>query len=179
MNDEICAVAKAIRDRRTIKVFKPDPVPEGLIVELLNVAVWAPNHKLREPWRFTLFLEEGKRLLVDAILANAKKPKDPVRLMNIPAYLAVTVPENERQKEWDEDVFAAAAFIQNFQLAAWERGLGVKWLTEPYTYQPNFRASIGIHPGEKLIGLLQIGYPEIVPEGQPRTPAENKLTVFR
>lgn len=174
-------VAKAICERRTIKRFKPDAVSEELIKELLNIAVWTPNHKLREPWRFNLFIEDGKQQLVDAVIANAKKPKNPERLMAVPAYLVVAMaePEESSQKEWEEDVFATAAFIQTFQLAAWERGIGVAWLTEPYTYQPGFRAAVGLQPGEKLIGLLQLGYPDVVPAGQPRTPADQKLTIIR
>jgi nitroreductase len=32
--------------------FEERPVPQALVLELLNHAVWAPNHRLREPWRF-------------------------------------------------------------------------------------------------------------------------------
>ncbi|MEJ8543815.1 nitroreductase family protein [Brevibacillus borstelensis] len=176
---EYFPVAQIIRERRSIKKFKPDPVSEELICELLNVAVWAPNHRIREPWRFTLFVGEGKKTVVEAIIHNAVKRRDPDMLMKVPAYLAVSVREDERQREWDEDVFACAALIQNFQLAAWERGLGAVWLTEPFTYQPGFRQSIGVKPDEKLIGLLQIGYPEVIPPAVQRTPAEEKLTVIR
>ncbi|MEY8744989.1 nitroreductase family protein [Bacillales bacterium AN1005] len=49
------AVIEAIKNRRTVKKFKKDAVPTDKIIELLDAAVWAPNHKLREPWRFLLF----------------------------------------------------------------------------------------------------------------------------
>ncbi len=172
-------VSQAIMERRTIKQFKLDPISEELIVELLNIAVWAPTHGMREPWRFILFIEEGKRQLVDAITESAIKTKDPERLFNVPAYLAVLVHEDCRQREWEEDVQATSTMIQNIQLAAWERGIGVKWLTEPYTFQPKFRARIGVQPGEKLLGLLQLGYPEEVPPARARTQAKKKLTVVR
>ncbi|RAV23281.1 nitroreductase family protein [Paenibacillus contaminans] len=179
MNTNHLFVAEAIRNRRTVKRFKLEPVPESLILELLDIAVWAPNHKLREPWRFALFVEEGKQVVVDAIIANAMKKRDPEQLMKIPAFLTVMIEEDSRQKELEEDMLAAGTLIQNFQLAAWERGIGVTWLTEPFTYQPGFRADVGVKPTEKLIGLLQIGYPETVPPAQPRTAAKHKLTIVR
>ncbi|KKO54339.1 nitroreductase family protein [Paenibacillus sp. DMB20] len=179
MDTTVLPIAKVIQERRTIKKFKPDPVAEGLLLELLNTAAWAPNHGMREPWRFTLFVDEGKQLLVKAISDNARKPKDPARLLSVPAYIAVMIQEDERQREFEEDMLAAGTFVQNFQLAAWERGVGVKWLTEPFTYKPEFRASIGVQPREKLVGLLQVGYPEEVPAGRPRTPVEEKLTIIR
>jgi len=172
-------IAKAIQKRRTIKQFKPDPIAEDLLLELLNIASWAPNHGLREPWRFILFVAEGKQRLIQAINESARKPKDPVKLMQVPIYLAVIIKEDERQRELEEDMLAAGTFVQNFQLAAWEQGVGVKWLTDPYTFRPEFRASIGVQSCEKLIGLLQIGYPDNIPEARPRTPVQEKLTIVR
>lgn len=44
--------AEVLRGRRTINVFLQTPVPESLIHEAIEVAVWAPNHHVTEPWRF-------------------------------------------------------------------------------------------------------------------------------
>jgi nitroreductase len=51
-NPVYAAVADIIRQRRTIKQFLPKPVPHALMQELLDLATWAPNHRLTEPWRF-------------------------------------------------------------------------------------------------------------------------------
>src|SRR6059036_1889168 len=45
-------VETAIRTRRTHKAFKPKPIPRGALEELLDLARWAPNHNLTNPWRF-------------------------------------------------------------------------------------------------------------------------------
>lgn len=179
MNNSAYPVARTIVDRRTIRRYKPDPLPEQLVERLLNTAVWAPTHGLREPWRFILFVAEGRRRLIDAVIRHALKPKNADRLLEVPAYLAVVIREDSRPRELEEDMLAGAALVQNIQLAAWEQGVGVKWLTEPYTFRPQFRADIGVSEGEKLIGLLQLGYPLEVPSPAPRTPAERKLTVVR
>ncbi|GIP32486.1 nitroreductase [Paenibacillus sp. J2TS4] len=170
--------SRIITERRTIKRFKTDSVSVEVITELLNIAVWAPNHGLREPWRFILYIDEGKRIISEAISSHGIKKRDPVKLMEIPAYLLVIIQEDSRQREWEEDFAAASTLIQNFQLAAWERGLGVIWKTEPFTYQPGFLKAVGVNPGEKLVGMLQVGYPETIPEARPRTPAKDKLTVI-
>lgn len=179
MDNQTNPVAHAIRERRTIKKFKPDPVSLELICDLLNISVWAPNHGLREPWRFVLFVDEGKQVIVDAIIQNAVKKRDPEMLLRVPAYLLVIVNEDARTRERDEDYAAACTLIQNFMLAAWEQGVGVIWKTEPFTYQPGFLQAAGVKEDEKLVGLLQLGYPEVVPEARPRTAAEEKLTVVR
>ena len=45
-------VEQAIRDRRTHKAFAPEPVAREQLDELLELARWAPNHHLTNPWRF-------------------------------------------------------------------------------------------------------------------------------
>ena len=42
----------AIRSRRTHKAFAPDPVAPEVLEELFELARWAPNHHLTNPWRF-------------------------------------------------------------------------------------------------------------------------------
>lgn len=178
-------IAKIIKERRTIRTFKDDPVSDELLLELLNVAIWAPNHENRQPWRFLLYKGEGRAALGDAML-QTYTGEDRERygkrkleyFLEVPAHLVVVLKEDTRQKQWDEDYAAACALIQNFQLAAWEQGVGVVWKTNRYNYETNFREAIGIQPGEKIVGILHIGYPEVIPAVQKRTPAEELLTII-
>ena len=43
---------KAIRTRRTHKAFGPDALDRATLDELFELARWAPNHHLTNPWRF-------------------------------------------------------------------------------------------------------------------------------
>src|SRR5881397_2337578 len=43
---------QAIRSRRTVKAFGREPVERETLEELLELARWAPNHNLTNPWRF-------------------------------------------------------------------------------------------------------------------------------
>jgi len=167
--------ARVIRERRTIKKFKQEPVPEELLTELLTLASWAPNHGMREPWRFIMFQGEGRRRLVRAMTELAKKPKDPSALLAVPVFIAVVIQPNENRHDREEDMLAAGALVQNFQLAAWERGIGVKWTTGLYIDLPEFGECIGVDRQEKIIGILQVGYPAEIPAERARTPLTEKL----
>lgn len=180
------AIDRVIVSRRSIKSFKSDPVDLDEIVELLNIAKWAPNHKLTEPWRFQLYIGEGKEEFVQAFIKSQtgkdKELTDAIKnkaqyFREIPVHLVVIMPEDPRQRRWDEDYGAVSAFVQNFQLAAWERGIGMIWRTNDWIYDPVFRKNIGVKDGEKIVATLMIGYPQHVPKEKPRTNIEEMLTI--
>lgn len=177
-------MAELIRQRRTVRRFKPDSVPRGLLMELLEVANWAPNHGLREPWRYILYEGAAREAFTDAVIgamtAEEKTKYAEIRrayYLEIPVHLIVAMKQDPRQKQWDEDYAAVCCWIQCFLLAAWERGLGAVWKTNTYAYAPAFRSAIGVADGEKIVGVLHIGYPAAVPDARPRTSAERLLTV--
>ncbi|MGJ9385911.1 nitroreductase family protein, partial [Salipaludibacillus sp. CF4.18] len=97
-------IAKIIRERRTIRDLKPDPVSVDLIVDILNDAVWAPNHGLREPWRFLLFHGTGKDRFVEAG-KDATSSEDREKygnkkddyFRNVPIHLVVIMKEDLRE----------------------------------------------------------------------------------
>jgi len=57
-------VGEAIRQRRSIRSFRPDPVPEEYILEMLEAARLAPSGGNSQPWRFLVVTdtEEKKKL---------------------------------------------------------------------------------------------------------------------
>ena len=61
-------IDQLMMERRSIKKFKPDAVDVEEIIDLLNIAKWAPNHKVNEPWRFQLYTGAGKEKFVQAFL---------------------------------------------------------------------------------------------------------------
>ncbi|WDF04509.1 nitroreductase family protein [Shouchella hunanensis] len=186
MTNHITTIDSIIKGRRSIKKFKSDAVSIDEIISLLEVAKWAPNHKLTEPWRFILFADEGKEAFINAYKKSQlgadqtlpeKAKKKAAYFNQIPLHLVVVMPEHPRQKTWDEDYGAVSAMIQNFQLAAWARGIGMIWRTNDWIYDPIFREAIGVESGEKIIGTLMIGYADFVPEAKERTSIKDKLTI--
>ena len=59
-------VEEAIRTRRTIKAYAPEALDRATLDELFELARWAPNHNLTNPWRFRVLGPEALRRLKEA-----------------------------------------------------------------------------------------------------------------
>ena len=59
-------VETAIRTRRTHKAYRPEPVDRETLDELLELARWAPNHHLTNPWRFRVVGPQALERLKEA-----------------------------------------------------------------------------------------------------------------
>ena len=178
-------MSQLIKERRSIRKFKSDKVSNEILEELLEVTSWAPNHKMTEPWRFIIYKDEGSKVLANImakIVANSPKKKSPeevrARFESIPAHVIIVMNEDSNNFVMEEDYAATCALIQNFQLAAWERGLGVLWKADPFIALSQFRDGIGVKPGEKVVALLHVGYPEMTPKSIARTPISEKITII-
>ncbi|MFO7341847.1 MAG: nitroreductase [Bacillaceae bacterium] len=183
-------LGRLLRERRSIHVFEDRPVPPELVMELLEDAVWVPNHRMTQPWRFILTYGEGRRKIAEAVRKiNADKEADPGKkkeagqkfynkIMAIPMILTVLMREDPNPVVREEDYAATCCVIHNFSLLAWERGIGMVWKTHGWLHDPIFREAMGIRPGERAVGNLQIGYPAKIPSAQPRIPAAQRLTVI-
>ncbi|OXM84833.1 nitroreductase family protein [Paenibacillus rigui] len=181
-------LARIIKERRSVHQFEARPVSLEQVADLLNTAVWVPNHKMTQPWRFVIVHGEGRRRLADIARAAAEK-RDPAnakelgqkfydRFLSVPMFIAVIMKENTHPVVWEEDYASTSCLIHNFSLLAWEQGLGLVWETYPLLHNPEFRDVFGAGPGEKIIGSLHVGYPAKIPPAQPRIPAEQLLTVI-
>lgn len=179
-------MSQLIADRRTIRKFKKEAIETEVLEDLLQVASWAPNHKLKEPWRFIVYKDEGSKVLgnimFDVASKAGKMKKSPEDMRNyfssIPAHILVVMPEDPQPLLREEDYAANNALIQNFQLAAWERGIGVFWKSDGYLTLPSFREAVGVVPGEKIVAILHVGYPDMIPKAQERTKVSEKITLI-
>ncbi|MDA1478331.1 nitroreductase family protein [Bacillus changyiensis] len=183
MNDTLSSIQECIRDRRTIRKFREEPVPKELILELLEDAVYAPNHRLTEPWRFIYIgTESGKKKFVESmtVLYNDIKPdmkeeqlqKYKEYFMKIPAFLFVVLKEDENKRVRNDDFAAVSCLIQNLQLLAWDKGIGMVWKSGELLYNRGFAQSFGLKDHERFAAVLQLGYPAEIPKAETRTPAE-------
>jgi nitroreductase len=179
-----------IKTRRSIGAFTDQPIPEELVEELLEVAVWAPNHHLTEPWRFIYITREGRHKYAAIRRDMAMEFSKPIseedrrkagegaytKFVNIPAYLVVAMREDPDPEVREEDFAACAVLIQNFMLLAWERGLGTSWKT--FKNDPRLRTLLGLEPNEKVVGVVHLGYPAEIGTSQ-RKPARHRITYVR
>src|SRR3954467_15964312 len=97
-------VEDAIRTRRTHKVYLPDPVPRDQLDELFDLARWAPNHHLTNPWRFRVVGPQAREALKRAAGEGAAP-----RLRRGPTLVVVSAVQGGADPVADEeDVLAAA-----------------------------------------------------------------------
>ncbi|MDP9384031.1 MAG: nitroreductase family protein, partial [Actinomycetota bacterium] len=113
-----------IRTRRTHKAYSPSPVLRETLDELFDLARWAPNHHLTNPWRFRV-LGPGALMALKA----AGNPEDAAKLDRAPTLVAASVLQVEDPICAEEDAAAAAAAVFIVLLAAHARGLGGYWRT--------------------------------------------------
>ena len=159
-------VETAIRTRRTHKAYGADPVDRETLAELLDLARWAPNHHLTNPWRFRVL---GPHALER--LKEAAGPEAATKLYRAPTLVAVSaVQSGEDPVADEEDLLAAGCAAYAVLLAAHGRGLASYWRTPAVLRTPAGRAALGIPGGEHPIGLLHLGTPrqeQRVPERAP------------
>lgn len=146
-------VEQAIRSRRTHKAFAPDPVPRELLDELLDVARWAPNHHLTNPWRFRVL---GPQAL--EALKHAAGPEAATKLDRAPTLIAVTAVRDADLITAEEDLCAAACATYAVLLAAHGRGLAGYWRTPAVLRTEAGRAAVGIGESERFVALLHLGW---------------------
>lgn len=176
------SLAEIIRNRRSIKKhYTDEPVTEETIINLLNDARWAPNHGLREPWRFIFVSKERLPLFAKLVASTYPEELQQNRedYLNEPnAILVVLMEEEEATKRWEDNFGAVASLIQNFSLLAWEQRLGVVWKTNPHIYNPEVKRILNAKENEKITAFLHLGYFNEVPKKKKRTPIEKKFTTF-
>ncbi|MFL5845626.1 MAG: nitroreductase [Solirubrobacteraceae bacterium] len=156
---------QAIRTRRTHKAYGAEPVDRQTLEELLELARWAPNHHLTNPWRFRVV---GPQAL--ARLKAATGPEGAAKLDRAPTLVAVSSIRGGDPVVDEEDMLAAACAAYVVLLAAHDRGLASYWRTPGVLRTPEGRAALGAGDDEHLIGLLHLGPPrqeQRVPERAP------------
>jgi nitroreductase len=70
--EDIMDVIEAIRTRRSIRVFKPDPIPKKVLQELLDVSRWAPSGGNVQPWHFEVLTGELLAKVTARLVEKAK-----------------------------------------------------------------------------------------------------------
>jgi nitroreductase len=180
------SVLEAIHERRSIRSYKPDPVPRELIEKVIQAGNMAPSAGNLQPWRFVVITDQDFReKLVEEVYPKWKRVMD-----------ALEESDPERFKLYQKNFgkedpiyFSAPAIIfvlgssdvncalacENMMLAAHSLGLGscyVGFGSMVYD-EPEIVKALELEPGEEVFGPILLGYPQ----EQPETPdkAEPKV----
>ena len=162
---------EAIRTRRTHKAYGAQPVDRRTLDDLFELARWAPNHNLTNPWRFRVLGPQALGRLKDAAGAEAA-----AKLDRAPTLVVASVVQTGDAVQDEEDLCAAACAAYAVLLGAHARGLAGYWRTPAVLRTPEGRAAVGVPVGERVLGLIHLGPPRQRREPPERMPPEAYVT---
>jgi 5,6-dimethylbenzimidazole synthase len=166
--------------RRDVRRFRPDPLPEGVLENLIELACLAPSVGLSQPWRFVIVGDKARRAAVRdnfaACNAAALSAQAPERaglyarlklagLGEAPVHFAVFADRATTQghglgrRTMPEMIeYSAVTAVHTIWLAARAQGIGLGWIS---ILDPIAIAGIlDVPTAWKLIGYFCLGYPE-------------------
>lgn len=159
-------IEQAIRGRRTTKNFTPDPVDPAVVRELLELAQWAPNHRLTIPWRFRLLGPAATASLIECAAPDKK-----AKIVRAQTRVLVSCKIGGDPERRTEDLMATAAAVQNVLLGATGRGIDSFWQSPAVPSLPAARGLLGIPDDEQLVGVIHLG----TARGERSTPVRPPL----
>jgi nitroreductase len=151
-------------ERRTIRRFKPDPVPRELLERMVNAARLAPSAANVQPLEFVVVEDTARKAEVFPALkwaAYIAPAGDPGPGEEPAAYVVVLVNSKLREKMFEYDVGAA---MENMILVALAEGVGACWLLS--IDRDKLRAALGVPAEYRIDSVLALGYPAEEPAAE-------------
>jgi nicotinate-nucleotide--dimethylbenzimidazole phosphoribosyltransferase len=174
------ALAEVIAARRDVRRFRPDPVGDDILAEVLAAGHAAPSVGHSQPWRFIVVqdprLRASAAVMADrARLAQARQlDRDSARhlrslqlegIREAPVGVVVCCDRRARPAGVlgratfpDTDLWSCACAIENIWLTARAHGLGLGWVT---LFEPDELSTLlGLPGGVVTLGWLCLGWPD-------------------
>jgi len=193
-----------LRSRRSIRRFKPEPVPEAVLRDILHTATFAPSAHNRQPWRFIVLTEPAaKKRLANSMAMEFQRdleqdglPLEEVarrvsrsqeRIMDAPAVILLCVDMTEmdaypdRQRKQAERIIAiqsAANAGMQLLLAAHAEGLGGVWVCSPLFAQEVVQRTLNVPQTWEPQAMFLIGHAAESPNLRERKKL-NDIVIFR
>jgi nitroreductase len=181
------SVYQALYGRRMAWKFKDEAVPGEAIQRMLEVAVWAPNHRLTEPWRVFVLEKESllrrkvAELAYDFVLEHTNLPGRALaarhKVLDPPVVIYVYCLPGPSEEAIRENYAAVCCAIQNISLAGVAEGLAVAWETGGAVRHPDLKEVLGAEPDWTMVSMLSIGVPAESLTSR-RTPVPNFVRWF-
>lgn len=191
---------EVVHTQRSIRRFKPDPVPDEAIWQMIDAAIRAPSGSNTQPWAWLIVRDDAKRqAIAEAVRAAMGDPSegrreaegfDPVRrrmrlasiafredvaaapCLVIPCLVAPTSPTSDVNSLYAGSSIYGA--VQNMMLAARALGLGTVLTTFNVAIDDTIRKQFGLPEDAKPVAVIPLGYPDGQSFGPTtRRPAES------
>ena len=147
---ESLEVFEAIKGRRSIRKYTKEPVPEDLVLKILDAGRWAPSSSNRQPWSFIVLRDKEIRMKVAEATTYGKF------LANAPLGIVVVIDPHGSNHPGGDGAIAT----QNMLLAAHALGLGTCWIgCYNSTYEERVKEILEIPKNRRVLSIISIGYP--------------------
>ncbi|MYW06358.1 nicotinate-nucleotide--dimethylbenzimidazole phosphoribosyltransferase, partial [Streptomyces sp. SID3343] len=179
------AVHRVMRERRDIRVgFRPDAVPDDVLVRVLEAAHAAPSVGYSQPWDFVVIRSEETRVVVQELAQRQREayasslPKARAKqfleikveaILETPVNIVVTVDTTRggrhtlgRQTQPQMGPYSSALAVENLWLAARAEGLGVGWVS--FFDERELANALGLPDHVDVVAYLCVGYVDAFPE---------------
>ncbi len=186
MNDLQDIFWQTLFERRSIRRYRPEPVPEELLRRLLTAAIWAPSAHNRQPWRFAVVMTDArKEALAEAMserwredMTRAGAPAEEIRarlqrsrqrltgppalvvgcmtMSDMDAYADARLAEAERIMA----IQSLALALGNLMLAAHHQGLGSCWVCAPLFAPDAVRTALELPVDWEPQAIITLGWPD-------------------
>ena len=177
---------KVMRERNCVRNFKPDPVPEEYIDNILEAGRLAPSGANTQPWEFLVVTDEILRKEIANVFIErreaCKKLDDfPFATSNNvkTAQAMIVVCGDPRFKEaypYDSHqdgiyIMGLASAIEHMHLAATAMGLGSCWCTVSPSVDRKLKKLLNVPPVYDIFEIVLVGFPK----GETRGTARREL----
>jgi len=157
-------VLEAIKNRRSVRKYRPDPIPEELLKEVLSAARMAPSADNAQPWKFILIRdEELKRKLVQACAGQKFLAEAPMVVVGCGSPDDAYATAGGYMSSYVMDVAIA---MDHLILAAASLGLGTCWVAN--FKEEKVKDILGIPADIRVVAITPIGYPDEIPKKSSR-----------
>lgn len=197
MDDFHDAFWQTLFGRRSVRRYRPEPVPREIVERLLTAAIWAPSAHNRQPWRFAVVIEpERKERLTEAMAQRwrrdlsregwnetdiqAKVQRSRSRLTQPPVLVVGCLTMQDMDAYGDQRLDEAertmaiqsvALALGNLMLAAHHEGLGSCWMCAPLFAPGEVRTALDLPADWEPQAIIALGWPDEMRESE-RKPLE-------
>ncbi|CAA9561589.1 MAG: Nitroreductase [uncultured Thermomicrobiales bacterium] len=164
MSEELSAmtIAAEIRRVRQIRQYRPDPIPDDVLTELLEVARWTGSSRNTQPWHFVVLTDPER-------LRQISEVRDAINwVATAPLAIAIVLDgRNESSEAYDEGrvterLLVAARFFGV--------GGGTAWFGNA-DQQAAAKRILGVPDGRTARSVVALGYPITAEDPRPNRAA--------
>ena len=151
---------EVVRRRRSVRRFRPDPVPQAKIDHVLEAARLAPSWANGQCWTFVVVTDTK----VKQALAEAGNDW----IAAAPAVIVACADPRQSGVKGDQTYYLLDIGIamEHLVLAAAEQGLGTCWVG--WFDEKKARNALGAPSSIRVVASTPLGYPDETPEPRPR-----------